>query len=133
MGRKGQSGAEMSKTTIQQMADRVSDLLALRLNVSGPTLEARVKRAGNTLPRPVRDAAEALVQATEMAQSPKLLMQIDPEAVAIAYDICVKHLNTVNQSERRRGLALDIAARIAFALLTVAVLVIGVLRWRGFI
>lgn len=123
----------MSKTTIQQMADRVSDLIAQRLNVSGPTLEARVKRAGGKLPRGMRDAAEVLVQATAMAQSPKLLMQIDPEAVAVAYIICVKHLNGVNRSERRRGLALDIAARIAFALLVVAVLLVSVLYWRGFI
>lgn len=123
----------MSKVSIQQMADRVSALLEERLKASGPTLEARIKRAGSKLPRPVRDAAEALVQATQMAQSPKLLMQIDYEAVAIAYDICLRHLNGVNRAERRRGMVLDAGARIAFALLVVGVIVVGVLRWRGFI
>lgn len=123
----------MSKITIQQMADRVSALIEQRLKVSGATLEAKVRRAGAQLPRPVRDAAEAMVQATQMAQSPKLLMQIDPEAVAIAYDICVRHLNGVDLAARRRGLVLDIAARIAFALLVVGVMLVGVLYWRGYI
>lgn len=123
----------MSKTTIQQMADRVSALLEQRLKVTGSTLEIKVKRAGSKLPRRVRDAAEAMVQAQEMAQSPKLLMQVDPEAVAIAYDICVRHLNGVNLSERRKGMILDIAARIAFALLVVGVLLVAVLYWRGYV
>lgn len=123
----------MSKVSIQQMADRVSALLEQRLKASGPTLEARIKRAGSKLPRKVRDAAEALVQATQMAENPKLMRQIDFEAVAVAYDICVRHLNTVNRADRRRGMLLDAGARIAFALLAVAVLVVGVLYWRGFV
>lgn len=123
----------MSKVSIQQMADRVSALLEQRLNVTGPTLEVRIKRAGSKLPRKIRDAAEALVQATQMADNPKLLMQIDYEAVAVAYDLCVRHLNTVNQAERRRGMLLDAGARIAFALLMVGVLVVAVLYWRGFV
>lgn len=123
----------MSKITIQQMADRVSALMEERLNVTGPTLDAKVQRAGTRLPRAVRDAAEAMVQATQMAQNPKLLMQVDDEAVAIAYDICMKHLNGVNRAERRRGLVLDAAARMAFAVVVVVVLLVVVLRWRGFI
>lgn len=123
----------MSRVSIQQMADRVSALLEQRLKATGPTLEARIKRAGSKLPRKVRDAAEALVQATEMTQSPKLITMIDFEAVAIAYDICVRHLNGLNKSERRMGLLLDAGARIAFALLAVAVLLVGVLYWRHFI
>lgn len=123
----------MSKVSIQQMAGRVCTLLDQRLNTAGPTLEARIKRAGSKLPRKVRYAAEALVQATQMAESPKLLVQIDYDAVATAYDTCLRHLNTVNQAERRRNMLLDAGARIAFALLAVGVLVVGVLYWRGFV
>ncbi|MGV8986577.1 MAG: hypothetical protein ACOH2H_09860 [Cypionkella sp.] len=123
----------MSKITIQQMADRVSALMEERLKITAPTLEAQVQRAGHRLPRKVRDAAEAMAQATQMAQSPKLLMQIDYEAVAIAYDICIRHLNGVNRGARRKGLILDAAARIAFALLVVGILLVAVLYWRGFV
>jgi hypothetical protein len=123
----------MSKITIQQMADRVSALIEQRLKVSGGSLEMQVSRAGTRLPRPVRAAAEALVQAVQMAQQPKLIMQIDDQAVAVAYDICLRHLNGVDPAKRRKGLLLDLAARIAFALLMVGVLLVGVLYWRGFI
>ena len=123
----------MSKISIQQMADRVSGLLDERLKIPGNNLESRLARAGSRLPRQVRDAGETLVTAGQMAQSPKLLMQIDHEVVAVAYDICVKHLKTVNRSDRRRGIMLSAGARIGFALLVVGVLLVAVLHWRKFI
>lgn len=123
----------MSAITIQQMADRVGELLVQRLNAKGATLQARLAKAGRRLPRRVRDAGTALVQATEMAQNPKLLMQVDDGAVALAYDICVKHLNTIDPVQARRGVMLNIAASVAFSLLVVAVLVVVVLYLRGFV
>ena len=123
----------MSVVTIQQMADRVSALLAERLRVSGDGLEARLKRAGRRLPLKVREAGERLVQATVMIRNPKLVAQVDDATVALAYDICVRHLSTVNPMAARKGMILDIAARIAFAVLVVAVLFVAVLYWRGMI
>ena len=123
----------MSKVSIQQMADRVSALLEERLKAQGPTLEARIKRAGSKLPRKVREAAEVLVRATQLAENPKLMRQVDFEAVALAYDLCIRHLNAVNRTERRINAVLDAGARIAFALLVVGLLVVGVLYWRGFV
>lgn len=123
----------MSKISIQQMADRVATLIEERLKITGPSLEAKLQKAGSRLPRPVREAGEVLVSATQMAQSPKLIMQINDEAVAVAYDTCLRHLNTVDRAADRRNLILDMAARIAFALLAVAVLVVVVLIWRGFV
>jgi hypothetical protein len=123
----------MSVVTVQQMADRVSALLEERLRIKGDTLEARLARAGRRLPRKVRDAGAALASAVSMIQNPKLMHQVDDETVAVAYDICVRHLTTINPSAARKGLLLDMAARVAFALLVVAVLFVAVLYWRGFI
>ena len=123
----------MSKVTIQQMADRVAALIDERLNIPGNNLESRLQRAGHRLPRNVREAGEVLVSATMMAQNPKLLMQIDDEAVATAYDTCVKHLKTVDLAKRRKGMLLDAGARIAFALLVVGGGLIAVLHWRGYV
>ncbi len=123
----------MSVVTVQQMADRVAQLMEERLRVKGPTLEDQVRRAGRRLPRKVRDAAAALASAVVMIRSPKLMAQVDDETVAHAYDICVRHLKTLNPSAARRGLLLDMAARIAFALLAVAALTIGFLYWRHMI
>ena len=123
----------MSLATVQQMADRVDQLLEERLRLKGGTLEDKLRRAGRRLPRPVRDAGAALATAVTMMQSPKLMRQVDDETVAVAYDICVRHLTKVNASDARKGLILNMAASIAFSLLVVAVLLIGFLYWRGFV
>ncbi len=123
----------MSAVTIQQMADRVSALLEERLRLKGGDLSDKLRRAGRRLPRRVRDAGEALVSATQLAQSPKLLLQIDDGAVANAYDICLRHLNTLNPAAARWGMLLNMLASVGFSLLVVAGLVIAVLYLRGFV
>jgi hypothetical protein len=123
----------MSLVTVTQMADRVEALLEERLGLKGGTLEDKLRRAGRRLPGPVRDAGAGLAAAVAMMQSPKLMHQVDDETVAIAYDICVRHLTKVNPGAARKGMILNIAASIAFSLLVVAVLLVGFLYWRGFI
>ncbi len=123
----------MSLATVKQMADRVDQLLEERLHLKGGTLDDKLRRAGRRLPRPVRDAGAALATAVMMMQSPKLMRQVDDATVAVAYDICVRHLTAISPSAARVGLILNIAASIAFSLLVVAVLLVGVLYWRGFI
>ena len=123
----------MTTITIDQMAESLSALLSQRLKVSGPTLAICVQRAKSRLPRPVRRAALELVAAHQIAQSPKLRVQLDHEALSRAYDLCYAHLYGLNRAQRRSGLILDTAARIAFALLAVMVLWVSVLHWRGFL
>jgi len=123
----------MSAVTIQQMADRVAALMEERLRLRGAGLEAKLRKGGRILPRRVRAAAEALAQAAAMAQNPKLLMRIDDESVAQNYDICVRHLGGIDLADRRRGVAVGIAASIAFSLLAVLGIVLAVLVWRGLI
>lgn len=123
----------MSAVTIQQMADRVAALMEQKLRVGGKGLAVKVRKAGRRLPKNVRVAAEALAQAVEMAQSARLMHQIDMELVAEAYDICLKHLGGVDLADRRKGVAVGIAASVMFSLLAVAGLVLIVMRWRGFL
>lgn len=123
----------MGVLTVQQMADRVSELLAEKLRVRGDTLERRLRKAGRRLPRRVREAAAALDQATAMTRNPKLLHMVDERRLALAYDLCLAHLNRVDPKAARRNLILDMAARMAFALLVVAVLLIATLYWRGLV
>lgn len=123
----------MSAISIQQMADRVAKLMDERLGAGGKTLSDKLKKAGRHLPRKVRSAADVLANAASMAQNPKLLLQIDHDAVSSAYDACVKHLMTVNPNKRRMDRLVGIAASVAFSVLAVVVLAIAVLRWRGFI
>jgi len=123
----------MSAVSLQQMAERVAGLMEERLRVRGRGLTEKLRKGGRLLPRKVRAAAETLAQAAVMAQNPRLLMQIDREAVAEAYDLCVRHLGGISVAQRRKGLVLNIAASMAFSVLVVAGLLLAVLYWRGFL
>jgi len=121
----------MGAASIQQMADRVAQLMEERLRLPGKGLAEKLRKGGRRLPKKVRLAAEALAQAEMMAQNPRLMMQVDHPTVAEAYDICLAHLNRVNPWENRKTTALGILASIAFSLLAVAALVAAVIYWRG--
>ena len=121
----------MSAVTIQQMADRVAVLMEERLRIRGKGLADKTRRAGRSLPRRVRVAAEHLVAAQAMSQSPKLRMQIDEAQVAQSYDICLRHLGGINATARAWATILNRLASIAFILLVVATLIAVVVYLRG--
>ncbi len=123
----------MGSVSVQQMADRVAALMEERLRMRGTGLAEKLRRGGRALPRRIRAEAELLAAAAEKAQVPKLLMQLDHERVAAAYDACVRYLHPLGRGARVRGYALDLAAASGFALVVTAALVVGVLVWRGFL
>ena len=122
----------MAAASITQMAERVSQLLGTRYRVSGD-LAGRTAKVRRMMPRKVHAALEVLIAAEEMAQNPKLAPQIDMEEVASAYDRAMHYLSRLGRGERRRNMALNIAASIAFSLLVVGVGLVVVLRWRGYL
>lgn len=121
----------MGAATVQQMADRVAALIEERLRVRGNGLAEKVKRAGRTLPRKVREAATRLADAAMMAQNPKLLVQIDEEQVAADYDLCLRHLSGISVGDRWVGWLINFGANTVITLIFVAILVLCVLYWRG--
>lgn len=123
----------MSAVSIQQMADRVADLLQSRLRLRGNGLSEKLQRGGRVLPRGVRKAAQALADAATQAENPRLMMQLDLEKVAADYDLCVRHLNGLGARDRRIGMMLDFGARLALIVLMVGGLLLAVLYWRGFL
>ena len=121
----------MGAVTIQQMADRIAALLEERLRIRGAGLGAKMRRAGRTLPRNVRQAGRRLAAAAAMAQNPKLLPQVDEGKVAADYDLCLRYLSGLSLWDRRKAVFVGTATSIIFILLAVALLTAGVLRWRG--
>ena len=122
----------MSAVTIQQMADRVAQLLEERLGLGGKWLAAKVKRAGRSLPRKVRDAGKVLAVSAQKAQNPKLLGQIDMGEVTEAYDVCLKHLIAIDPVDRKRDLFAGMVGSVGFGVLALVIAIAALLAWRGY-
>ncbi len=126
-------GKVMSAITLQQMADRVADLMESRLKVGGKGLSEKLKRGGNKLPRRVRAAAADLAKAADLARNPKLFLQLDQAAIAEAYDLCLRHLGELHRWDRVRGLAESWLLSLVTSLIVLGGLIFAVLRWRGYV
>jgi len=122
----------MSAVTIQQMADRVAQLMEERVSVRGRDLSAKLRKVGRLLPRRVRAAAGRLAVAAQQAQNPKLLGQIEMGDVSEAYDLCVRHLMTVDPTRSRRDYYADVLGSVGYGILVAALLVVGFLAWRSY-
>ncbi len=123
----------MSGVSVQQMADRVAELMEERLRVRGQGLPAKLRRGGRYLPRKVRLSAAYLADAAARAQVPKLQLQIDHEKITAAYDACIRHLKPLGRGARRRAVLLDFLTSLAAIIFVTGALLIVVLAWRGYI
>jgi hypothetical protein len=123
----------MSSVAIQQMADRVAQLLEEKLGITGADLAARLRKGGRLLPKRVREAAQLLSDTAEKAKNPKFLAQIDMGAVSDAYDACLKHLSTIDPAARRGDTLSGMVRFIGGGLFLLTLGIIAVLVWRGFL
>lgn len=121
----------MSGASIQQMADRVAQLMEDRLKLRGKGLQEKLRRGGRLVPKRLREAGTVLAEAAALAQNPKLQARIDHEMVAAAYDSCLKELGGVNAGERRMTALVNFLASVTVSLMLLAALVAGLLYWRG--
>jgi len=107
----------MSPTNVQQMADRIGELLSARLGVHGPDLRSRVRAARRQLPRRVRRQAEYLASAAAHGANPRWGGQIDDARVAQAYDSCLRYLKPLGAWGRFRRRLMHLTATLAFVML----------------
>ena len=121
------------KVTIENQAENLRVLLADRLGARRGTLARRVAKAGRLLPTGIRNDISAVAEAEIMTQHPKLGRRIDANFTQPAYARAVAHLKAIDVKDRRKGVILSILGSMAFNLLVVIVLLIVVLRWRGFV
>lgn len=119
--------------SVQQMADRVAELMETRLRIRGADLSAKLKRGGRHLPKHVLLAAEALAEAERQSHVPHLQARIDREATAQAYDICVRYLKPLGAGARRQALLLSLAGSLAGVVLITGGMAVTLLWWRGYL
>lgn len=119
--------------TLQQMVDEVRAAMESQLRVRGKSLDAQIHRAGRLLPRRVRQDASYLAKGMALAENPKLARMVDMAKARRAHRNILAHLETIDTGAKRRDAVRNMIASIAFALLVTAVLLLVVLRVRGFV
>ncbi len=118
---------------LQARADHLAQLIEDKLDVRGQGLEAKLHRAGRLLPKYIRGEADYLVEALKLQASPKLARQVDLARLRRGVADVERYLRDIDPWVRRRAVALSWLAANAFNLLVVAVLLLAVLLWRGFL
>lgn len=108
-------------------------LVTDRLHLRGQTLTQKMQRARRHLPRRMRHEAAILSEAEALWQNPRLHRRIDLARLERAARNLERHLRPLGAAERRRALLMGILASLAFNMLAVAGLVMGILIWRGYL
>jgi len=119
--------------SVQDMATEVADLMKANLRIRGKDLAAKLRHTGRLMPKRVKREATFLAETVALAQNPKLQKMVDYGKADSAHKICVTFLNSVDLADRRKGAFLGILSSFALAFIVVAVLVVSVLVWRGYI
>lgn len=121
----------MGAASVQQMADRVAQLLHERLAIRGEGLAAKLENGGRRLPRQIRREAAYLAESAARAADPQQFMRLDHPRISLAYDACLRYLTA---RPPRRGWVVALRAalwRVAVVLVMVSALALAFAAWRG--
>lgn len=123
--------APMIDRDLSEINAELAEMMRERLGVRGEGLAAKLRRAGRTLPRPVRRAGDMLVETERRTAHPKLRRQVDPQALTEAEAVLRSHLEGIDRADRRRGYWIGVLTPLAFNLLLVIFCTTAALVWAG--
>ncbi|MGV6812661.1 MAG: hypothetical protein ACWA47_10470 [Brevirhabdus sp.] len=123
----------MERADITKMADEIAKAMGDKLGARGRGLKGKLRHSGRILPAEVRAAAKAVLEAEKYAGSPKLAKRIDPVALGHAKHTCLNYLTNIDTSEATKKAIADYASGLALNILMLAVLIVAILVWRGFL
>lgn len=121
------------QASINVQIQTIKALLREKLGVRGADLNTALRRARYRLPRKIYRQGMELVRAAPLAGHPKLRLTLDQAALAAAASGVQTHLAAIDVADRRKGWWLGMLGGLAFNLILAVVLLIVVLKWRGFL
>ena len=111
----------------------ISAALQAKFHVRPAPFAKLVSKSVKRLPRKLRKQARLLVEADVISTNPKLRMTLDQKGLSRAGRQILAYLETVDLAQDRRDRWLSGLGGAAFSLIAVVVLLLVVLRWRGFL
>lgn len=123
----------IDKKEITRIETELGKLLAEKHGLKDGPLEQRLRKALRRSPRRIRRAAEGVVRAQMQMGSPKLMRQLEPEALNRDFRILLNHFKAIDVADRRKGMILGMLGGLSFNLLAAFALLLFLLLWRGFL
>ena len=122
-----------TQATIDARVLRVQDALEQAFGVRARSLSKALRRTGLRLPKRLHADVRMIADAQAFGGHPKLLRQVDSDALRTAEDKVVGHLKSIDRADRRKGVLINIAAAIALNLLLVLSGLVIWMFWAGYI
>lgn len=116
-----------------QQNRELAQLAGEKFSFRGTDLARAMRKVGRRLPARAHESAAILIRAETMAAHPKLARMLVPQDIKRARADLSSALKSIDPADRRKGLILSTLGMVVFNLLAVAVLVLVILNWRGFL
>ena len=104
-----------------------------KLGARGMSLEKSLSKSRHRLSRRARRGGMDLARVEELSQHPRLSMTLDDEKLGRSAADLRDYLEAIDVADRRKGWWLGMLGGLAFNMILFFVLLLAVLRWRGFI
>ena len=114
-----------------QDTDEFARHMAAQLRVRSGSLERVAARAGRKVPSRVQRDVARLIEADHLANHAKLRKRLDDKALKSSRRRVGVYLDAQDPAKERRDAALDLIAKIAFVLVTVALALFFYLLSQG--
>lgn len=118
---------------ISEQTTALTQLMRQKLRVRGNTLPIVLARGKYRLPKRIVRAVNRLIEAETMAENPRLQMMLDHQALDASIREVERFLADIDPSDERKGWYLGILASLVINLLTLAILLIAVMLWQGYL
>jgi len=120
-----------TQATVDARASRIQSALDGAFGVRAKTLAKALKRTGRRLPKRLHTEAQQIVAAQRLGGHPKLMRQVDGDALTRAEERVVTWLDGIDRADNRKGLWLGIAGAIAFNVLLILTGFVLWMVWTG--
>lgn len=120
----------------QDIQDQVTLCLTMmreKLGLRAADMTQALPRARRRLPRHVYKGAVALAAAEPLLVHPKLRLTLDTVTLSKAARDLQAYLDDIDLKDRRKAWWLGVLGGVSFNLIALAVVVIVVLVWRGYL
>ncbi len=123
----------LESESITKKSARILALLRKKFRIRARSLSIALAKAGPRLPPRIHRKAQLLVEAQRYAANPKLSVTLNENEISEAFREVQMFLLGIDQKDQRIGAILSLLGAIVFNLMMTGVLLVLVLRWRGYL